>query len=98
MERRTASHHDDFRDSVQELPLPSLLVECHATVLHPAPQRVPHGRGLLEDLLEHEVLEAAALGCLHVPINLDALRLYLRSVEAEHPEPAGAHLGDLVVA
>ena len=48
--------------------------------------RVAHGLGLLVDLFEHEVLEAALLCGIHVPLDVNRLGGDLNAVEAPHAD------------
>ncbi|HMP62542.1 MAG TPA: DUF4118 domain-containing protein, partial [Phenylobacterium sp.] len=63
------------------------LVDVAALAVEPAPQRIFHRAGLLEDLLEHEVLEAGLLGHHRRPVDVARLALDERAIE---PRDAGA--------
>ena len=79
---RAAGDDDDpLGVAQQRLVDRALVVEVHAVGAHGAVgDRLGHRVGLLVDLLEHEGLEAALLGGLLVPVDLDDLALELGAV------------------
>jgi hypothetical protein len=61
----------------------------------PADQGVADRRGLLVDLLQHEVLEPGLLGLGHVPLDLHRLAPELGALEVDERDPVGAQADDL---
>src|ERR687891_598264 len=74
-----------------------LLVEPVDPAPGPAADRVPDRLGLLVDLLQHEVLEAALLGLAEVPLDLERPGLGLDALEVGDAHAFGAELRHLPV-
>ncbi len=74
------------------------LVEEYPVVLVHAPaHRVENRFRLLVDLFQHEVLVAALLRGLKIPVDVDGFGFKLFSVEIEEAHRPGFHLGDLTI-
>ena len=98
MERGAAGDDEHLVDLAQDVGVGVQLVQREQTLLvDPADQRVPDRRGLLVDLLQHEVVEAALLGARHVPLHLEGLDLDLVAVEVRDANVVGPHLDHLVL-
>jgi hypothetical protein len=96
---RAAGDDDDPLDVAQQgLVEGADVVEVDAVGAHGAVgDRLGHRVGLLVDLLEHEGLEAALLGGLLVPVDLDDLALELGPVGQHERRALGRDLDDLAV-
>ena len=96
---RAAGDDDDPLDVAQQrLVEGAHVVEVDAVGAHGAVgDRLGHRVGLLVDLLEHEGLEAALLGGLLVPVDLDDLALELGAVGQHERRALGRDLDDLAV-
>ena len=73
---------DDALEVAELLVRHAEALEAEPAVAHAVADRLGDGLGLLVDLLEHERLEAALLGALDVPVELDQLVLDGRAVDA----------------
>ncbi|MES4793077.1 MAG: hypothetical protein C4321_08940, partial [Chloroflexota bacterium] len=85
-----AAHDEDLVDVAQVLVGEAVeLVEPEPAVRGGAPTQGLRDRGgLLVDLLQHEILEAALLGGLEVPGDLPGLQRHLRAVEIRRADLA----------
>ncbi len=70
MVARAAADDVDAVDRLDVVIVQVELVEKHAAVLDGAGDGVAHGARLLEDLFQHEIRVAAALGALGIPIDV----------------------------
>ena len=91
----TAGYNIDPVDTLQVLIRQSGRIQRDPPVLYQAVQRIPHGLGLLMNLLEHEMLIAVLLCCCRVPGDLRQRQLHLipvQVVELYFPGRDPAHL------
>ena len=98
MERGAAGDDEHLVDLAQDVRVGVQLVQREQTLLvDPADQRVPDRRGLLVDLLQHEVVEPTLLRARHVPRHLEGLDLDLVAVQIRDANVARPHLDHLVL-
>ena len=98
MERRPARHYEHLVHLAEQVGVHVQLVQGEEAVRsHPTHEGVPNGRGLLVDLLQHEVVEAALLRPGNVPLDLERLREELGAVEVGERPSVGRDLHDLAL-
>ena len=90
----------DLADAAQEVArdLAQFATDVHvAAFVYTSGQRLLDDVGLLEDLLEHEMLEAALLGGTGIPHHLDRLALDVIAVVVGQAITVASHDGDLAL-
>ena len=99
MESGATGNDEDLVDFTQLLIGEPLLIEDDPSVDEMAEQGVGNRGGLLGDLLEHEVVVAALLGCRQVPIDMKRTRVggVVVAVEVSDPVTVGGDHHGLVL-
>src|SRR6185503_11013943 len=95
VERRAARDDEDLVDLTQHVVGDPELVHRQTAVHDPTDQRVADRGGLLVDLLQHEVLEAALLRARDVPVDLDGLWMQRAPIEIGERDAFAPGLDDL---